>query len=61
VETGSVDQVVVGRVATVEAEASEGIEGAAGSTNVIAAAKVEVLSGRTGRVGNARTIDESVA
>jgi hypothetical protein len=60
VETGSVDQ-VVGGVAAVEAEASEGIEGTASRADIQAAAEVEVLSWGTGSISNARTVDESIS
>jgi hypothetical protein len=61
VETSSVHQVVVGRIAAVEAEASEGIKGAAGRADIQATAEVEVLPGRAGRVGIAGTVDEDIS
>jgi hypothetical protein len=60
-DAAAVDQVIVGRVAAVEAEASEGIKGAASRTDIQTASKVEVLSWGTSGVGNARAIDEIIS
>jgi hypothetical protein len=59
-DAAAVDQVVVGRVAAVEAEASEGIKGAASRTDIQTASKVEVLSWGTSSISNARSIDEDI-
>jgi hypothetical protein len=61
VDAAVVDQVVVGRVAAVEAEASEGIKGAASRTDIQTASKVEVLSWGTSSISNARSIDEIIS